>query len=392
MATLKQRLRRKNSSGSYDIVYLETVATVVKMSETDSTLLSTKISSMDTTIAGKAAASHNHSAANITSGTLAVARGGTGQTSVDTTPTSGSKKMCTSGGIYTALAGKQAAGSYAAASHSHNGANLSFDSTRSINDVINNNYSMIVAANNEISSLKSSVSSGKAQIASAITDKGVSTAASATFSQMASNIRNISTSNTSGINIWVYSEGMPASGTIYASKNGINIYGSYVSTFDRFRICLPASSFEGTWTIVCTYSNYSNSSTINISGNTTIDYFISIKVLPVLSGTWYLNDTLNYPSQKIRETFNGTTSEDYNTIKAQTVSNNGISFYKNVYGIWLYPSDNLIRFSYNQYEGESVYNGSWGDDYKYKWIKFNNQYTVDMAFYSWFINNAVQKS
>ena len=74
---------------------------------------------MDTTIAGKAAASHNHSAANITSGTLAVARGGTGQTSVDTTPTSGSKKMCTSGGIYTALAGKQAAGSYAAASHTH---------------------------------------------------------------------------------------------------------------------------------------------------------------------------------------------------------------------------------------------------------------------------------
>lgn len=60
-----------------------------------------------------AAASHNHSASNITSGTLAVARGGTGQTSVDSTPTSGSKKMCTSGGIYTALAGK------AASSHTH---------------------------------------------------------------------------------------------------------------------------------------------------------------------------------------------------------------------------------------------------------------------------------
>ena len=113
MAILKQRLHRKNSSGSYDTIYLETIATVIKMSDTDSTLLSTKISSMDTTIAGKAAASHNHSAANITSGTLAVARGGTGQTSVDTTPTSGSKKMCTSGGIYTALSGK------AASSHTH---------------------------------------------------------------------------------------------------------------------------------------------------------------------------------------------------------------------------------------------------------------------------------
>lgn len=42
-------------------------------------------------------------AGKITSGTLPVARGGTGQTSVDTAPTSGSSKMCTSGGIYTAI-------------------------------------------------------------------------------------------------------------------------------------------------------------------------------------------------------------------------------------------------------------------------------------------------
>lgn len=66
MAILKQRLNRKNSSGTYDTIYLETAATVVKMSETDSTKLSDKISSMDTAIAGKqpkgsyAAASHTH--------------------------------------------------------------------------------------------------------------------------------------------------------------------------------------------------------------------------------------------------------------------------------------------------------------------------------------------
>ena len=66
MAILKQRLHRKNSSGSYDIVYLEGIANNIKMSDTDSTLLSTKISSMDTAIAGKqpagsyAAASHTH--------------------------------------------------------------------------------------------------------------------------------------------------------------------------------------------------------------------------------------------------------------------------------------------------------------------------------------------
>lgn len=43
----------------------------------------------------------------------------------------------------------------------------------------------------DINSLKTSVSSGKAAIASAVTDKGVQTAADATFSTMANNIRNI---------------------------------------------------------------------------------------------------------------------------------------------------------------------------------------------------------
>lgn len=67
-----------------------------------------------------AASSHNHSADNITSGTLPVSRGGTGNTSVDTTPTNGSTKMVTSGGVYTALSGKSDTGhthNYAAASH-----------------------------------------------------------------------------------------------------------------------------------------------------------------------------------------------------------------------------------------------------------------------------------
>ena len=48
-----------------------------------------------------AAASFN--ASQITGGVLPVARGGTGSGSVDTTPTSGSSKMVTSGGVYTAL-------------------------------------------------------------------------------------------------------------------------------------------------------------------------------------------------------------------------------------------------------------------------------------------------
>lgn len=78
MAVLKQVLHKKTSSG-YDTVYLRTRADNVLMTD-NSTLLSNKIAAMDTTIAGKAASSHNHAASNITSGVLAAARGGTGNT------------------------------------------------------------------------------------------------------------------------------------------------------------------------------------------------------------------------------------------------------------------------------------------------------------------------
>jgi len=43
----------------------------------------------------------------VNSPVLSVKRGGTGNTSVDTAPTSGSSRMVTSGGVYTALNGKQ---------------------------------------------------------------------------------------------------------------------------------------------------------------------------------------------------------------------------------------------------------------------------------------------
>ena len=100
MAILKQRLHRKNSSGSYDIVYLEGIANNIKMSDSDSTLLSTKISSMDTAIAGKqpkgsyAAANHNHNGVYQPVGSYAAANHN-------------------HNGVY------QPAGSYAAASHTH---------------------------------------------------------------------------------------------------------------------------------------------------------------------------------------------------------------------------------------------------------------------------------
>lgn len=52
------------------------------------------------------------------SSVIPVANGGTGNSSVDTTPTQNSTKMVTSGGVYTALAGK------AASSHNHSASNI----------------------------------------------------------------------------------------------------------------------------------------------------------------------------------------------------------------------------------------------------------------------------
>ena len=123
MAILKQRLNRKNESGTYDEIHLKTDATNVSLSPTDETLLSAKISSMDT-----------------------------------------------------AINGKQPAGSYAAANHNHNGVYQPVGS---------------YATTSELNEVKTSVSNGKSAVASAITDKGVSTSATASFDTMASNIKKI---------------------------------------------------------------------------------------------------------------------------------------------------------------------------------------------------------
>lgn len=60
MAVLKTILHMKNSSGSYDDVYLRTRVDNILLTD-NSTLLSTKLSTMDTAIANKAASSHTHS-------------------------------------------------------------------------------------------------------------------------------------------------------------------------------------------------------------------------------------------------------------------------------------------------------------------------------------------
>ena len=90
----------------------------------------------------------------------------------------------------------------------------------------NSSTSSIITGSNvqlAIDQLFQSVSNGKSQIASAITDKGVSTSSSASFSTMVSNIRKIST----GSGYHIYGKGLLAvEGTI-----NITVSGYYITEF-----------------------------------------------------------------------------------------------------------------------------------------------------------------
>ena len=81
---------------------------------------------------------------------------------------------------------------YAAVDHNHNGVYAPASHTHTTANITGLD-SKLSGYDTEIASLKSSVSNGKSAVASAITDKGVSTSATAPFDTMAANIRKIET-------------------------------------------------------------------------------------------------------------------------------------------------------------------------------------------------------
>ena len=117
----------------------------------------------------------------------------------------------------------QPKGSYAAANHNHNGV-----------------YSTVAQYNE----LKTSVSNGKSAVASAITDKGVSTSATASFNTMANNIRSINQGLTIQYIGELYASNMPAKSlsktysiTGYLSRVYSGYFGqnnTYIIPFTKF--------------------------------------------------------------------------------------------------------------------------------------------------------------
>lgn len=110
---------------------------------------------------------------------------------------------------------------------------------------VNSNFSDVNGAitnlNNTAQNLFTSVSNGKSQVASAITDKGISTASDATFETMANNIRNIPTDGGGegggGGSGEDTSDATATSDTIFAGytayARGQKLFGTYVPPYER---------------------------------------------------------------------------------------------------------------------------------------------------------------
>ena len=100
-------------------------------------------------------------------------------------------------------------------------------------------------------SLKTSVSNGKSAVASAITDKGISTSATATFDTMASNIRSIESAEIGRpayiFSVTEYSVGSSYSTTYYTGDyygdNGWESSGTTVSYGTSYRIDVANGKF-----------------------------------------------------------------------------------------------------------------------------------------------------
>ena len=128
---------------------------------------------------------------------------------------------------------------------------------QTVHDALESALSLANAANQEIPNLKSSVSEGKRQVASAITDKGVSTASDASFSTMAANIRKIDKIIT----------GTPALNKDFTYSGQCQVIDDSTEAFNEWRI------------------KFLTSGTLKFTANIVVDILVSLIIIQYPSGS-----------------------------------------------------------------------------------------------------------
>ena len=85
---------------------------------------------------------------------------------------------------------------------SNSAENIKYDDNKNVKEAIDEVKSELATTNSNLESCFQSVSNGKALLASAITDQGIKTDATATFEVMANNIRSIERTKKIDFNVW----------------------------------------------------------------------------------------------------------------------------------------------------------------------------------------------
>lgn len=170
-----------------------------------------------------------------------------------------------------------------------------------LNEEVNVVDSDVSNMQEDIEELKNSVSDGKAQVASAITDKGVATASDATFDTMATNIRNIPTGDAN--NLFGYLNGnytdidnyditqlgfvdLGITSSSYQLRTQLDMAGVNVTDLedDTFYILPAVTGSNAGWSFLVTaggsiYLQFANGAHRDYINNTTYPTHLYIKIL-----------------------------------------------------------------------------------------------------------------
>ena len=148
----------------------------------------------------------------------------------------------------------QPKGNYAAANHNHNGVYQPAGSYAAANHNHNGVYQPVgsYATTAQLNEVKTSVSNGKSAVASAITDKGVSTSATASFNTMANNIRSINTMP-SLLGTWKFNDVLQFTTTEYSNMFPTNSITYTFTTYDNTHtgIQLEIGFYQGAYVVKC---------------------------------------------------------------------------------------------------------------------------------------------